>query len=267
MTDPHTADELFAALPSSTRRTLEQSGLGLPELRRIAAEPNGMRRVRHIISEFTPSADRREPAGDGPVWRWTRLLLIAVASVALCLTSTYLIGGFALFVGVACVPAVAWAGRRACSSSAEIVAYVLVGVSYVALIWVGAGQADRWYLHLRGQEARVTYAKPERSESHGESTLYCRVRLPDGSVRQTIENDKSCTQETMVGTTTRAVIDPEGNYRPFLGDRSSLGFGFWDYFCLGAGAVLVLVPVTAAMVGGVNEARSARRGRVIGTAA
>ncbi|MFJ9901902.1 hypothetical protein ACIRVK_03165 [Streptomyces sp. NPDC101152] len=267
MTDPHTADDLFAQLPSSTRRTLEQSGLGLPELRRIAAEPNGMRRVRHIISEFTPSIDRREPDRDGPVWRWTRLLLIAVASVALCLSSTYLIGGFALFVGVACVPAVAWAGRRACSSRAEIVAYVLVGVSYVALIWVGSGQVDQWYLHLRGQEARVTYAKPERSESHGESTLYCRVRLPDGSVRQTIGNDKSCTQESMVGTTTRAVIDPEGHYRPFLGDRSALGFGFWDYFCLGAAVVLVLVPVTAATLGGVKEARSARRGRVIGAAA
>ncbi|MEU1270211.1 hypothetical protein [Streptomyces sp. NPDC005799] len=52
-----------------------------------------------------------------------------------------------------------------------------------------------------------------------------------------------------------------------FGDRSALRFGFWDYLCLGAAAVLVLVPVTAAILSGVNEARGARRGRVIGTAA
>lgn len=267
MTEANTADELFAQLPSSTRRALEQSGLGLPELRRIAAEDGGERRVRHIISEFSPSTDRWDPEGDGPVWRWMRLLLVAVAGVAVCLSSTYLIGPYALLVGVACAPVVGWAGYRACSSRAGIVAYCFVGVSYVVLIWVGSGQADQWYLHLRGQEAMVTYAKPERSESHGVSSPYCRVRLPDGSVRQVIGNDKWCTDGTMVGTRTRAVIDPAGHYRPFLGGRSELGFGFWDHLCLGAAAVLVLVPVTAAVMNRVSESRSSRRGRAIGTAA
>lgn len=267
MTGANTADELFARLPSSTRRTLEQSGLGLPELRRIAAEDGGERRVRHIISKFSPSADRWGLEGDGPVWRWMRLLLVAMAGVAICLSSTYLIGPYALLVGVACAPVVGWAGYRACSSRAGIVAYCFVGVSYVILIWVGSGQVDQWYLHLRGQEAMVTYAKPERSESHGISHLYCRVRLPDGSVRQVIGNDKWCTKGAMVGMSARAVIDPADHYRPFLGGRSELGFGFLDQLCLGAAALLVLAPVTAGVMNGVNESRSSRREQAIGTAA
>jgi hypothetical protein len=52
-----------------------------------------------------------------------------------------------------------------------------------------------------------------------------------------------------------------------FGDSSALRFDFWDHLCLGAAAVLVLVPVTAAILSGVNEARCAGRGRVIGTAA
>lgn len=267
MSESGTADELFAHLPAATRRTLEQSGLGLPELRRIAAEDGGERRVRHIISEFSPGADSRGPAGDGALRRWMRLLVVAVAGVVVCLSSTYVIGPYSLLVGVAWVPAVAWAGFWARSSWVGTVAYCFVGVSYVVLILVGSGQTDQWYLHLRGQKARVTYVQPERSESHGVSSLYCRVRLPDGSVRQVLGNDKRCTHEAMIGTTTRAVIDPEGHYRPFLGDRSALRFGFWDYLSLGAAAVLVLVSVTAAVLSGVNEARGARRGRVIGTAA
>ncbi|MET9912734.1 hypothetical protein ABZZ74_39135 [Streptomyces sp. NPDC006476] len=262
MTERGTADELFARLPSSTRRTLEQIGLGLPVLRRIAAEEGGERRVRHIVSEFTPSADWRDLGRDTPVWRWIRLLLVAAAGVAVCLASTYLVGPYALLVGVVCAPAVGWAGSRARASGAELVVCCLVGFSYVVLIWVGSQQADQWYLHLRGRAARVTYARPLRSESHGVSTLYCRVRLPDGSVRQVIRNDKTCTEATMVGLRTRAVVDPAGHYRPFLGGVSDLGFGFWDHLCLGAATVLVLAPLTTALVSG----RSALRGRGSGRA-
>lgn len=134
----------------------------------------------------------------------------------------------------------------------------LVAVAYVALVWMGSYAADEWYLHLRGQETTVTYAKPLHEQaSHGVRVTYCRVTLPDGTIRRVFRNDKRCTDESSVGTRTLAVIDPSDHYRPVLGGRSAIGGTSAAYGCLGAAAFLVLAPLTAAVMSRSNE----RRGR------
>ncbi|MFF1764077.1 hypothetical protein [Streptomyces sp. NPDC058249] len=261
--DGQTADELFARLPKGKQRALEEVGLGLPELRRIAAEDGSVRRVRNIL-DF----DGDRPKEDSStVWPWIRLLLMAVAGVVICLLSTYLINDSALLVGAVCGLAVIWAGVKAPSSRGGLTVRCLVGAAYVVLIWVGSLSADKWYLQVRGQETTVTYAKPVNLGSHGVRTLYCRVKLPDGSVRQVFHNDKWCTDTNMVGTRVDAVIDPAGHYRPVLGHTSDIGNDVFDYLCLGAAAVLVVAPLAAAVMGGVAEARGSRRGPANGTAA
>jgi hypothetical protein len=269
--DGQTVDEQFARLSRSKQRALEENGLGLPELRRIAAEDGGERRVRHILSEYDPSSSWWDFDGDrwsedsAAVWPWIRLLLVAVAGVIVCLLSTYLINKEALFVGAACGLAVLWALFRTRLSRGGLVARCLTGAAYVVLIWAGSQSADEWYLQVRGQETAVTYAKPKYSESHGVSSPYCRVKLPDGSVREVFQNDKRCVDH--LGSKATAVIDPAGHYRPVLGHKEDIGGGFSDYLCLGAAAVLVLAPLTAVALGRANEARSGRGGRLNGTAA
>ncbi|WP_405870253.1 hypothetical protein [Streptomyces sp. NBC_00005] len=271
--DGRTVDEQFARLPKSTRRALEQKGLGLPKLREIALEDNGGRIVQHILSEYSVSSSRWDFDGDRwteesrTVWPWLRLLLVAVVGVVLCLLSTYVLDSSALFVGAACGLAVAWAGFKTRRSVGGLAVCGVVAAAYVVLIWMGSYAADEWYLHLRGQEATVTYATPVNHGSHGIRTLYCRVKLPDGSVRQVFHNDKRCTDASVVGTKTRAVIDPSDHYRPVLGGRSDIGGTVDGYVCLGAAVLLVLAPLTAAVMSRANEARGRRGGRSDGTAA
>ncbi|MEV0639649.1 hypothetical protein AB0I77_32885 [Streptomyces sp. NPDC050619] len=268
--DGRTVDEQFTQLPKSAQRALEEVGMGLPELRRIAAEDGGERRVRHIISEFVPSSGWRDFGGDdGPaaraaVWPWMRLLLVSVAAVVVCLLSTYLIGRSALFVGWACALPVAWAMFKTRLSRGGLAARCLVGAAYMVLIWDGTYAANEWYLHLRGQETQVTYAEPSYTESHGKRVTECRVKLPDGSVRTVFKNDKWCAD--LIGDEATAVVDPAGHYQPVLGHKSDIGGTIDGYVCLGAGAVLVLAPVTAAVIGRVRPRRN-RMGRASGTAA
>ncbi|GGN28959.1 hypothetical protein [Streptomyces fuscichromogenes] len=262
--DGQTVDEQFARLPRSRQRELEEKGLGLPRLRDIALEEGGELAVRHILAEHSRPTSRWDFDGDRradenrAVWPWIRLLLAAVIGVVLCLLSTYVLRSSALFVGAACGAFVAWAGFRTRRSLGGLVACGLVAVAYVALIWTGSYAADEWYLHVRGQETTVTYAKPLHEQaSHGVRVTYCRVTLPDGTVRRVFLNDKRCTDENMVGTRTPAVIDPSDHYRPVLGDKSAIGGTAAAYVCLGAAAVLVLAPVSAAVMSRANE----RRGR------
>ncbi|MEV7977456.1 hypothetical protein [Streptomyces sp. NPDC086519] len=262
--DGQTVDEQFARLPGSRQRELEAKGLGLPRLREIALEEGGEPAVRHILAEHSrPSSgwdfdgDRRTDESR-TVWPWIRLLLAAVIGVFLCLLSTYVLNSSALFVGAAWGVAVAWAGFRTRRSLGGLVACGLVAVAYVALVWMGSYAADEWYLHLRGQETTVTYAKPLHEQaSHGVRVTYCRVTLPDGTIRRVFRNDKRCADESSVGTRTLAVIDPSDHYRPVLGGRSAIGGTSAAYGCLGAAAVLVLAPLTAAVMSRSNE----RRGR------
>ncbi|MCG7202928.1 hypothetical protein [Streptomyces arenae] len=266
-------DEQFARLPRSARDALEESGLGLPQLRRMAAEEGGERRVRHILSEFAPSGSSGtagwwEYGGDldgrhrAPVWPWLRLLLVAVAAVALCLLSTYWLDRQALFVGGALALAVVWAGYRTRWSRGGFVVCGLVGAAYLALVWLGSYYAGEWYLHLRGQETTVTYAAPVHEQaSHGVRVTYCRVRLPDGTVRRVFENDERCTDPDMAGTRLTAVIDPTDHYRPVLGRASDIGGTVQGWVCLGAAAVLVLAPLSAAALSRADERRGGRGGR------
>ncbi|MFK0109204.1 hypothetical protein [Streptomyces sp. NPDC091217] len=273
--DGQTVDEQFARLPRSRQRELEEKGLGLLRLRDMALEEGGESAVQHILAEHSRSSsrwdfdgDRRTDAGR-TVWPWMRLLVVAVIGVVLCLLSTYVLNSSALFVGAAWGVAVAWAGFRTRRSLGGLVACGLVAVAYVVLIWMGSYAADEWYLHLRGQETTVTYAKPVHEQaSHGVRVTYCRVRLPDGALRRVFKNDKSCTDEAMAGAKTRAVIDPSDHYRPVLGDKSAIGGTADAYVCLGAAAVLVLAPLTAAVMSRSNERRSGRSepgGPAIGT--
>ncbi|WP_369224526.1 hypothetical protein AB5J52_27365 [Streptomyces sp. R39] len=258
--DGQTVDEQFARLPRSRQRELETKGLGLSRLREIALEEGGEQAVRHLLAEHSrPSSgwdfdgDRRTDESRA-VWPWIRLLLTAVIGVVLCLLSTYVLNSSALFVGAACGVAVAWAGFRTRRSLGGLVACGLAAVAYVALIWIGSYAADEWYLHLRGQETTVTYAKPLHEQaSHGVRVTYCRVTLPDGTVRRVFRNDTRCTDESSAGARTLAVIDPSDHYRPVLGGKSAIGGIAAAYGCLGAAVVLVLAPLTAAVMSRSNE--------------
>ncbi|MER5789970.1 hypothetical protein [Streptomyces sp. NPDC001980] len=254
--DGRTVDELFAGLSPAKQRTFEEVGLGLPELRRIAEEDGHTRRVRRILD-----IDGGKPEDTTGVWPWIRLPLIALVGVVGCLASTYLIDRYALFVGLVWGMAVIWVAVKAPLLRGGPVVRVLAVAAYVVLVWLGSQQADKWYLQVRGQETTVTYAKAVDRGSHGVTTLYCRVKLPDGSIRQVFRNDKWCTDETMVGTRTQAVVDPAGHYRPFLGRKSDLDDGVIDYLCLGAAVVLVLTPMAAAALSPASRRPRNRGGR------
>ncbi|NUR02173.1 MAG: hypothetical protein HOY79_38260 [Streptomyces sp.] len=259
--EERSVDDLFGQLPQDGQRALEQIGMGLPELRRIAAREDGMRQVRGILSEFATAPDPRRPGDDeGPaqraaVWPWVRLLLVAAASVFTCLLSSLFIGKAAALVGLALALLVFWVAFRTRSSHGGVVARWLTLAAYLILVSVGSYFANAWYLQVRGEEQTVTIASPTHQWTHGTRETYCRVQLNDGSVHEVISNKENCADR--VGQKVLAVVDPAGHYEPSLGTKSDIGGVLEGYVCLGAAAVLVLAPVTAAMTGRAKEARSA----------
>ncbi|MFD4504527.1 hypothetical protein [Streptomyces sp. NPDC058457] len=265
--DERSVDELFAELPEKWQRSLEEVGLGLPELRRIAAGPDGTRRVRTILAEFSEATTNPRPAragwtgygGGTPVWPWARLLLVAVVSVVVCLLSSLFIGKAAAFVGLLLGLPVFWVAFKTRDSRGAPVARYATAAAYLVLVLVGSYFANAWYLQLRGVEQTVTIATPTHQWTHGTRETYCRVRLRDGSVHEVIDNKENCADR--VGQTTTAVIDPAGHYKPSLGTKSEIGGLLEGYVCLGAAVVLVLAPVTAVVMG-----RRKRYDQAIGTA-
>ncbi|MEU5311125.1 hypothetical protein [Streptomyces sp. NPDC021562] len=250
--DERSVDELFAELPEKWQRTLEEVGMGLPDLRRIAAGPDGMRRARAILAEFSQAGTGSRPTrtvygGATPVWPWARLLLVAVASVGVCLLSSVFIGKAAAFVGLLLgLPVLRVAFRTRESRGAPVARYVTV-TTYLVLVLVGTNIANVWYLRLRGVEQTVTIATPTHQWTHGTRETYCRVRLRDGSVHEVVDNKENCGER--VGWTTTAVVDPAGHYKPFLGTTPEMGGLLGAYVCLGAAVVLLLAPVTVVVRG------------------
>jgi hypothetical protein len=262
--DERSVDALFAELPEKWQRSLEEVGLGLPELRRIAAGPDGMRRVRTILAEFSEATTPARPARTGygggtPVRPWGRLLLVSAVSVAVCLLSSLFIGKAAAFVGLLLGLPVFWVAFKTRDSRGAPVARYATATAYLVLVLVGSYFADAWYLQLRGVEQTVTIATPTRQWTHGTRETYCRVRLRDGSVHEVIDNKQNCADR--VGQETTAVVDPAGHYKPSLGTKSEIGGLPEGYVCLGAAVVLVLAPVTVLVMG-----RRKRYGQAIGTA-
>ncbi|WP_129307515.1 hypothetical protein [Streptomyces sp. L2] len=259
--DERSVDDLFAELPEDGRRTLEQVGMGLPELRRIAAGQGGMRQVRGILSEFTATADRRRRGDDeGPVqraavWPWLRLFLVAVAGAVVCALFHLVLGGLALLVGVACGVGVIMAALRTRESGGGLVLRWVTVAAYFVLIVVASYASQEWYLRLRGAEQTVTIAEPSHEWSHGARQTYCRVRLPDDSVHRVFSNRENCADR--VGERTTAVVDPSGRYGPFLGARSEIDDTVETAVALGALGVLVLAPACAVALG---RSRTRRNG-------
>ncbi|MEV6760990.1 hypothetical protein AB0N16_10140 [Streptomyces sp. NPDC051105] len=265
--DERSVDELFAELPEKWQRALEEAGMGLPELRRIAAGPDGMRRVRAILAEFSESTTSPRPARTGygygggtPAWPWARLLLVAAASVAVCLLSSLFIGKAAAFVGLLLGLPVFWVAFKTRDTRGAPVARYVTAAAYLVLVLVGSYFANAWYLQLRGVEQTVTIAAPTHQWTHGTRETYCRVRLRDGSVHEVIDNKENCADR--VGRSTTAVVDPAGHYKPSLGTKSDIGGVLEGYLCLGAAAVLVLAPVAVVVMG-----RRNRYGQAIGAGA
>ncbi|MFF4313948.1 hypothetical protein [Streptomyces sp. NPDC001507] len=265
--DERSVDELFAELPEKWQRSLEEVGLGLPELRRIAAGPDGMRRVRTILAEFSEAtadprptrAGRTGYGGATPVWPWVRLLLVAVVSVLVCLLSSLFIGKAAAFVGLLLGLLVIWVAFKTRDTRGTPVARYVTAAAYLVLVLVGSYFANSWYLQLRGVEQTVTIATPTHQWTHGTRETYCRVRLRDGSVHEVVDNKENCADR--VGQTTTAVVDPAGHYQPSLGSKSEIGGVLEGYLCLGAAVVLVLAPMTVVFIG-----RRKRYDRATGTA-
>ncbi|TLS46275.1 hypothetical protein FE633_10050 [Streptomyces montanus] len=270
--DEQSVDDMFAELPEDGRRTLEQIGMGLPELRRMAAGEGGMRQVRGILSEFTAKADPRQPGGDeGPaqrtaVWPWLRLLLAAVAGFVVCELSTLVLGGvLSLLVGVLCGVGVIFAALGTRESRGGLVLRWLMVAAYYVLIFVASYTTQEWYMQLRGVEQTVTITAPSHQWAHGTRQTYCRVRLPDGSVHQVFRNREDCADR--VGAKSTAVVDSSGRFRPFLGSKSDIGDTAETAVSLGAAAVLVLAPAGAVAMGRVPPVRRSRNDRASGTAA
>lgn len=259
--DERSVDELFAELPEKWQRALEEVGMGLPELRRIGAGPDGMQRVRRILSEFStsPRPARMSDGRGSAVWPWGRLVLLAAASVVVCLLLGLFIGKSAGFVGLGLGILVIWLAFKTPDTRGVPAARFLTVAAYFVMVLIGTSFANAWYLQLRGEEQTVTIASPAHQWTHGTRETYCRVRLTDGSVHEVIDNKDNCADR--VGQTTMAVVDPSGHYDPSLGTKSDIGGIVEGYVCLGAAVVLVLTPVTAVVIGRRD------RNRALGTVA
>lgn len=253
MNEEESVDDLFARLPEDGRRTLEQIGMGLPELRRMAAGDGGMPKVRAVLSEFTSASRPRRPGDDeGPAQRtavrpWVVLFLSALAGVVLTEASTLVLGETALLVGVVCGLGVLFAALRTRASRGGLVLRWITVAAYAVLVAAGSFGTQQWYLRLRGAEQPVTIVRPLHQWTHGTRETYCRVRLQDGSVRQVLGNREKCADRA--GLRDTAVVDPVGHYRPFLGTRSEIGGTAGAVVALGGAAVLILAPACAVVLG------------------
>ncbi|MFD5814901.1 hypothetical protein [Streptomyces sp. NPDC127038] len=258
--DEESVDELFARLPEDGRRTLEQVGMDLPELRRMAAGDGGMRKVRAVLSEFTSEPRSRRPGDDeGPARRtavrpWLLLFAASLAGVVLTEVSTLALHETALLVGALCALGVVFVASRTRASRGGLVLRWITVAAYAVLVVDGSFGTQQWYLRLHGSEQRVTIVRPLHQWTHGTRETYCRVRLRDGSVHQVLGNRRDCADRTGLGDT--AVVDPAGHYRPFLGTRSEIGGTAGAIVALGAAVVLILAPASAVALG-----RTSRNGR------
>jgi hypothetical protein len=251
--EEESVDDLFARLPEDGRRTLEQIGMGLPELRRMAARDGGMRQVRGVLSEFNVDPSPRRPGDDeGPAERaavrpWVLLFVAAVAGVVLTELSTLVLHETALLVGAVWGLAVLFAAFRTRESRGGLALRWITVAAYVALVIAGSFGTQQWYLRLRGVEQPVTIATPLHQWAHGTQETYCRVRLRDGSVRRVLGDRKDCADR--VGLRDTAVVDPAGHYRPFLGTGSEIGGTAGAVVALSAAALLALAPAGAVALG------------------
>ncbi|MFJ6837459.1 hypothetical protein [Streptomyces sp. NPDC091209] len=251
--EEESVDDLFARLPEDGRRALEQVGMGLPELRRMAARDGGMRQVRGVLSEFTVKSSPRRPGDDeGPEERaavrpWALLFVAAVAGVVLTELSTLVLHETALLVGAVWGLAVLFAAFRTRESRGGLVLRWITVAAYAVLVIAGSFGTQQWYLSLRGVEQPVTIAEPLHQWTHGTRETYCRVRLRDGSVRRVLGNRENCADR--VGLKDTAVVDPMGRYRPFLGTKAEIGGTAGGLAALGATAVLILAPASAVALG------------------
>ncbi|MEU4082914.1 hypothetical protein [Streptomyces aureus] len=259
--DDGSVDELFARLPEDGRRALEQVGMGLPVLRRMAAR-DGMPKVRAVLSEFSSRSWLRRPGDDeGPGERtavrpWVLLALAAVAGVVLTELCTLALGETALLVGAVWGICVLFAAFRTRASHGGLALRWITVAAYVVLVLVGSFGTQRWYLRLYGAEQPVTIVQPLHQWTHGTRETYCRVRLEDGSVRQVLDDSAGCADR--VGRTTTAVVDPAGRYRPFLGTTAGLGGTPEAAVALCAAAVLLLAPAGAVALGRARGRRPVR---------
>lgn len=256
--EERSVDELFAELPEKWQRALEEVGMGLPELRRIAAGPDGMQRVRRILSEFStsPRTERMEDGRGSAVWPWGRLLLVAVASIVVCLLLSLFLGKLAGLVGLGLGMLVIWLVFKTPDNRGVRIARFLTAAAYFVTVLIGTSFVNAWYLQVWGVEQTVTLVSPTRQWTHGTSETYCRVRLADGSVHEVIDNKDNCADR--VGQTTKAVVDPADHYKPSLGTKSDIGGIAEGCVFLGAAVVLVLTPVTAAVLGRRDRNRTLR---------
>ncbi|WP_406443202.1 hypothetical protein OHB14_30040 [Streptomyces sp. NBC_01613] len=259
--DERTVDELFAELPEKWQRALEEVGLGLPELRRMAADDGDTRRVRTILADLTADSRPRRFGGKGPlrllVGRpWLRLLLAALAGFVVCELSNLVLGEFSLLLGTLVGVGVIMAAQDAGNSRRELVLPWFTAVAYFVLIFVASRATQEWYLQLRGVEQTVTLAAPSRPLSHGIRETYCRVRLADGSVHQVFSNREKCADRMRTGDRATAVVDPSGFYGPFLGAKPDIDDTVETAVSLSAAAVMVLAPLGVMALGRLRRARA-----------
>jgi hypothetical protein len=261
--------EFLDGLPPRTVRVLAEAGFEMGLLRHLGTTEAGARQVRHIVAEFgrVPRRDRvRErlgalaagagtAAGPGRVAAyWSVALLGAVLGLAATLSASVLV---ARILGLAVAGAV-WVALvflllMSPGARGRDVAVLLGLAAAAVLLFTAFLNAPQWYLAARGQQVTATLATPLRTWSHGSRVTYCRVRLPDGRVRQVDHSDRTCAADE--GRPVTVVYDPGGHTGPVLGDKASLGRISRP---VAAGAGFVLFGTAAGAVAAASRRRSWR---------
>lgn len=256
-------EELLDRLSAQDRRRLADAGVTLDVLRNLCRTERGVRLARQILATHTDLIDapeasqpertaRRErfvteghpdgAAAGQAAGPWLLLLLAAVLGAVLCAVSTLFLHELAILVGIGYLIfvffAVAARTRRSRGSGA---AQALMAVAFLVLVFVTAFNTADWYMAVRGVQAQATVAAPVHSWSHGSLHAYCRVRLPDGSVRE-VDTDKGACA-TDVGAAATVVYDPDNRYAPRFGTKADLNVAVSAGVAAAAGAVLVLSPL------------------------
>jgi hypothetical protein len=196
--------------------------------------------------------------GGSPAAPWLTLSAAAVAGVAVVLGLACVVGKPAFIAGPAyailVLPLVANRIRPSRGSGKAVVTLVL---GFLVLTVLGPLNTADWYLAIAGKSARAVLAAPARHEDRDSRTVTCRVRLPGGGVRQVDHDDGRCAAET--GGTTDVVYDPSGWFAPHLGTPADLSARTTGVVAGVAFAVMLLAPLTVAVVGGRGPRNEAGR--------
>jgi hypothetical protein len=226
--------------------------LGRDVLRRLCRTPLGVHLACGVLADSpAPQVPYGRPyAGLG--WRlarpWLLVLGVAMAGLLVCAALTPFLGGLVVLVGLALlVFAILPLSGRVWGTPGYGAAIAAMALAWLVLMFTLSFSAGNWYLAVRGRQVRGTVAAPTHVWAHGTRVAYCRVRLPDGTLREIRGRHPSCVDGE--GRATAVVYDPRGWFPPQLGTKAGLGVAVSGGVAAGSAAALLLVPAVAVGLG------------------